>query len=69
MDKTRAPSDPMDIDSEPFVSHKDELKAEPLYPQRHCEAKTNDKLVDELLAARLHANSPFGKQSPRLMLC
>lgn len=58
---TRAPYDPMDVDSESTVTNKNAFKAEPMHLQRDFEAKSSDTVVRELLATRLDGNSPFGK--------
>lgn len=70
-DKTRALSDPMDLDSESTVTDQKAFKTETLYLQRQVEteAKTNATVVGELLASRLHTQSPFGKLSLLLMVC
>ena len=66
-DKIRAPSDPMDLDSESSKTNGNALKAEPLYLPRELEAQTSEKIVHELLAARLRTDSPFGKVVSLLM--
>ena len=68
-DKIRAPSDPMDIDSESSETNKNTLKAETLYLPREIEAQTSQKIVNELLAARLRENPPFGKVVPLQIIC
>lgn len=70
-DKTRASSDPMDLDSESTVTNQNAFKAEILNLQRQveAEAKTNATVVGEPLASRLHTQSPFGKLSLLLMVC
>ena len=65
-DKTRGPSDPMDIDFESTVTNTNVFKSGPPHLQREVEVKTSETIVGELLAARLHANSPFSKLSELL---
>ena len=63
---TRAPYDPMDIDSESTVIKKNAFKAEPMHLHREFEAKSSETVVGDLLATRLDENSPFGKLSELL---
>ena len=65
--KKRAPSDPMDLDSESSAINGNALKAETLYLPREVEAQTSETIIRELLAARLRANPPFGNVVPLLM--
>ena len=67
-DKIRAPSDPMDLDSESSETNGNALKAETLYQPREVEAQTSETIVHELLAARLRANCPFGEDVQLLHL-
>ena len=55
-DSTRAPSDSMNHDAKTSFTKQKALTDEPPYLQSQFEAKTS-----ELLAARLHATSPFGE--------
>ena len=59
-EKKVATSDAMDIDPEPTVKRSSPFETEFTDPQDKVGAKTAEKVVGELLAERLRANSPFG---------
>lgn len=63
----RESPDPMNIDSETTIPSRSVLQARPLDLPDRFEPRTSLTTVGELLAARLHENSPFGNLSPYLM--